>query len=199
MKLFSCIFIAAIASSSFISAQPAQKAKDYLRVPGPIAFNKFTYNLSWSSHPSANYYKQEYIPAGENPDKYSRMIMIEAVTGSYLLKDLVKSKTGELDSRKKTDAVTNYSVIENKATGEYLLDFTLSAPGANNETIVEWNAYRYRKTKDKSGKDVVVLFAYSRRAYGSAATGFLTSLKKDRPADIQALAVYQIPVVSLGN
>ena len=38
--------------------------KDYLHVPGPVVFDKSSYSLAWSSHPSAIYYKQEYVPAG---------------------------------------------------------------------------------------------------------------------------------------
>jgi hypothetical protein len=183
--------------SSFVPVGYQQKVKDYLHIPGPVEFNKTKYNLSWSSHPSATYYKQEYIPSGQSVEKFTNMIMIEAVTGEFSLQDVVKSKTTELDNRKLADKVTNYRVIENKATGEYLLDFVISAPGDNNNSIVEWNAYRYRKLSDKSGKNGIMLFAYSRRAYGSATTKFLEGLKNERSADINALAAYTIPQVAL--
>lgn len=173
-----------------------QKVKDYLHVPGPIEFNKVKYGLSWSSHPSAIYYKQEYIPSGQLADKYTRMIMLEAVSGEFKLSDVVKSKTTELENRKPSDPVTNYRVVENKSTGEYLLDFVLSAPGSNGETIVEWNAYRYQLVKDKSGKKGLVLFAYSRRAYGSETANFLKALKNERTIDIDAIAAYPIPQVT---
>lgn len=186
-----------LAMSSFIPGENQQKTKDYLHVPGPVEFNKLKYDLSWSSHPSATYYKQEYVPAGQTVEKFTKMILIEAVTGEFNLQDIVKGKTAELDQRKSSDKVTNYQVIENKATGEYLLDFVISAPGNNNNTIVEWNAYRYRKLNDKSGKKGIMLFAYSRRAYGSATTKFLEDLKKERTADINVLAAYSIPQVTL--
>ena len=174
-----------------------QQVKDYLHVPGPVEFNKTKYNLVWSSHPSATYYKQEYIPTGQAVEKFTKMVMIEAVTGEFNLQDVVKAKTMELDKRKPVDDITNYRVIENKASGEYLLDFVISAPGDNNNNIVEWNAYRYRKLNDKSGKKGIMLFAYSRRAYGSATTKFLEGLKQERLADINALAAYAIPQVTL--
>ena len=53
------LFIAFI-MSTFTNAQ-THKPADYLRVPGPIVFDKQTFSLSWSSHPENNYYKQEYI------------------------------------------------------------------------------------------------------------------------------------------
>lgn len=194
LRSLSCLAI--LFFYSFTPAICQQKVKDYLHVPGPIEFNKIKYGLSWSSHPSATYYKQEYLPAGQVADKFTKMILLEAVTGEFKLPDIVKAKTTELDNRKPSDPVTNYQVIENKSTGEYLLDFVLSAPGANGETIVEWNAYRYRLVKDKSGKKGLVLFAYSRRAYGSATTAFLRGLKNERTADINAVAAYPIPQVT---
>jgi hypothetical protein len=39
------------------------------------------------------------------------------------------------------------------------------------------------------------LFGISRRAYGDDATDFLRGLKSVRPAEIKALASYQLPVV----
>ncbi len=122
-------------------------------------------------------------------EKFTKMILIEAVTGDFNLQDIVKAKTMELDKRKPVDDVTNYRVIENKVSGEYLLDFVMSEG-----SIVEWNAYRYRKLNEKAGKKGIMIFAYSRRAYGSATTKFLEGLKQERPADINALAAYKIPI-----
>jgi len=197
IKAYSLSTFILLFMASFVPGGDQQKVKDYLHIPGPVEFNKIKYDLSWSSHPSATYYKQEYVPAGQTVEKFTKMIMIEAVTGDFVLQNLVKAKTAELDQRKSADAVTNYQVIENKATGEYLLDFVISAPGANNTTIVEWNAYRYRKLNEKSGKKGIMLFAYSRRAYGSATTKFLEELKKERTADINAIAAHSIPQVTL--
>lgn len=197
MNKFRYLFISTIIfSGSFVSTGYAQKVKDYLGVPGPVEFNKTKFNLAWTSHPSATYYKQEYTTAQETPEKFTKMIMIEAVSGEFKLQDIVKAKTNELDGRKSTDPLSNYKVIENKATGEYLLDFILSA---NNQAIVEWNAYRYKLIKDKSGKKGLMLFAYSRRAYGSGADSFLKALQKERTVDIQAVAVYPLPAISLGK
>lgn len=184
--------------SAFAPGQNKPVVKDYFAVPGPLEFNKVAYKLSWSAHPNATYYKHEYLPAGENAQKFTKMMMIEVVTGDYTLADLVKAKTGELDQRKKTDPVCNYSVIQNPTTGEYMLDFVIGqGTGAN--AIVEWNAYRYVKLKDKAGKKGVQLFAYARRAYGAAATEFLKQLKTTRPTDITAMANYKIPELNITN
>ena len=199
MKLFTpfCL-LPIILLSAFAPGVNNPTVKDYFEVPGPLTFNKTAYKLSWSAHPNATYYKQEYLPAVENAEHFTKMIMLEVVTGNYSLEELVKTKTAELDQRKKTDAVANYSVIRNPTTGEYLIDFVISqGTGAN--AIVEWNVYRYVKLKEKTGKKGVQLFALSKRAYGTATTAFLKQLTTDRSADINAMVAYKVPELKLAN
>jgi len=170
------------------------KVKDYFSVPGPLEFNKQSYRLSWSTHPNATYYKQEYLTTGQTSDKFTSMILLEVATGDFALADLVKSKTAELDQRKKTDLTTNYAVIQNPTTGEYLLDFVISQ-GTGAASIVEWNVYRYVKLKGSTKG--VQLMGYSKRAYGDAGTAFLKQLKTARTADINTMATYKVPEVKL--
>jgi len=170
------------------------KVKDYFSVPGPLEFNKQSYRLSWSTHPNATYYKQEYLTTGQTSDKFTSMILLEVATGDFALADLVKSKTAELDQRKKTDLTTNYAVIQNPTTGEYLLDFVISQ-GTGAASIVEWNVYRYVKVKGSTKG--VQLMGYSKRAYGDAGTAFLKQLKTARTADINTMATYKVPEVKL--
>ena len=188
-------FIAAVLSViGLFSFQPKTndlKVKEYLGVPGPIDFNKATFSLSWSSHPNKDYFKQEYLPSGEKSETFNKMFMIEALVGDLTPKDAMANKIKELDERKKTDAVTNYQFIQNPKTGEYILDFVISSGN-----IVEWNAYRYTSLKDGSNKGLV-LFAYSKRAYGAATTSFLKNLKTTRPADINSLATYATPAIKI--
>jgi hypothetical protein len=199
MKLFTPLcLLSVILLCAFTPGVNTPVVKDYFEVPGPLEFNKVSYKLSWSAHPNASYYKQEYLPANENAQQFKKMIMLEVVTGDYTLQELVKTKTAELDGRKQTDPVTNYSVIQNPNTGEYVLDFVISqGTGAN--SIVEWNVYRYLKLKDKAGKKGVQLFAFSRRAYGTGTTEFLKQLKTDRTADINTMAGYKVPELKLAN
>jgi len=183
---------------SFTPRANCQTVKDYLTAPGPLAFNNASYKLVWSAHPNATYYKQEYLPAGETVQKYTKMLLLEVATGNFTLQQLVQAKTAELDQRKASDPVTNYAVIRNPTTGEYVLDFVISQ-GAGDDNIVEWNVYRYAFLKDKSGKKGVQLLAYSRRAYGTATTAFLKQLKTERTADINAMAAYKVPELNLSN
>ncbi len=197
MKLLSVFGVMAILCLfSFKLIDNSEKVKDYFTILGSVEYNKTMYNLSWSDHPNSNYFKQEYIPATEKPETFRKMIMIEAVVGDISLRDAVKSKIDELEQRKKTDPVTNYQVIENKQKGEYILDFVVSQSN-NKQSIVEWNAYRYLKLKDKSGNKGIMLFAYCRRGYNAGTTNFLKSLKTERLADINSFAAFNVPGVQI--
>jgi len=191
-KHFIGILLSACLLFSFDVKNNYQQVKEYLSVPGPVEFNKTIFSLSWSSHPNNSYYKQEYLPAGERSETFSKMIMIEALVGELTPKEAMMNKVAELDERKKSDPVTNYQFIQNPSTGEYLLDFVISSNG-----IVEWNAYRYTTLKDKAAGKGIVLFACSKRAYGKAGTGFLKALKTERVKDINTLAVYKIPEIKI--
>ncbi len=182
---------------AFIQPAFAQKMKDYFALTSPFTYGSKAYNLSWTAHASAVYYKQEYLPAGEKSTSFTHMILMEVVTGEVSLPQAVKAKMAELDDRKKTDAVVNYQVIQNRANGEYLLDFVLSQPGNGQTDIVEWNAYRYTTLNDKSGKKGILLFAYVRRAYGAEAKNFLAALKTQRVKDVAVLSSFKIPDVKI--
>jgi len=64
-------------------------------------------------------------------------------------------------------------------------------------SVVEWNAYRYVNLN--AGGKGVLLFAYSRRAYGNNVSAFLTSLKTERVKDVNYLAAYKIPGVKISE
>jgi hypothetical protein len=179
------------------AAQAQQKsAHDYLNVPGPINFNKTAWHLGWSSHPSANYYKQEYITAGGNVEKFRKMITIDYLIGPASTKDIVGAKIAELKKQKESNPIVQYQVFENK--GEYMIDFLLSANSADGKKveIVGRNVYRYLLQKDKSGQPAVVLFALSERAYGDDVQKFLSGLKTNLQAAQTAVATFSIPAVT---
>ncbi len=189
---------ATLALFSFFSSHKAPAVKDYLTVPGPVAFNKGSFSLSWTSHPSAVYYKQEYLPATEKPESFTQMVILECVVGNMTLRDAVQTKVAEMVARKKNDPSVNYAVIENKSTGEYLLDFVVS--GADGKgAVVEWNAYRYVTLKEKGGKKGILLVGYAKRAYGAGTTAFLKTLKTERTADINTLASFRIPEIKIAE
>jgi hypothetical protein len=177
------------------SALSAEVA-DYLSIPGPIQFGGTSYVFAWSSHPSADYYKQEYFPAGQTSDHFDRMVLVEAIAKGIDVDGALRARVAALNQRKATDPLVNFAIVANRQNGETIIDFVIGDE-TGKESIVEWNAYRYAPLKVSGGGKGVLLFGISRRAYGDASTEFLRQLKSARTADIDALARYPLPAVQL--
>jgi hypothetical protein len=183
------IFISAISSGQ------TSTVKEYLGIKGPLSFSKKNFNLSWTSHPSATYYKQEYVETGVDPEKYKQMLMVEVLTGTATPKELVSGKMQELKTLKATNPLVNYDVISNAKTGEYILDFLISANSPNGTPIIlERNVYRYMKLPVSAGGGVV-LFAVSHRAYDKEIDTFLAGLKNTRNKLMTEVAAFKLPPV----
>jgi hypothetical protein len=197
MKKQPLLLLMAILLLSGFTIFTNDKVIDYLNVPGPITFNQLNYHFSWSAHPNNNYYKHEYLPNGETGEKYSKMLLLEAVTGDFSVKDIVNAQIKMMEERKKTDAFARYELIENADKGEVILDFMLSDGHQNGAGIVEWNAYRYKAFSDKSGHKGVLLLGISMRGYGKQVESFLKLLKNDRVNVRNALAAYHMPDVTV--
>jgi hypothetical protein len=196
MRPILLIFIASLLTSTF---SQAQKAVDKLNVPGPILIGNKSYAISWTSHPTADFYKQEYIPAGDNADKFNSMVMLDLSLGNFMLKDVVGSKIAELKKMKATNPIVNYEMFQKN--GEYLLDFLLSANTHDGKTIdiIERNIYRYKTFTDKSGKKGVLLFGLSVRSYGKDVDTFLKNLKTGKAVLLNEVAQFNIPPVAISK
>lgn len=174
----------------------AQDATDRLGVPGPIAFDGRSYELAWSSQPQPNYYKQEYVQAGETPQAYSSMILIEVLTSGAGVREALSGQVQMLNDRKPNDPLVNMDVLQNEQTGEAILDFIMSSKDDKGEYVVEWNAYRYVPRQPEG----VMLFGVSHRAYGNdAAREFLTTLRELRPGQINKVAQQEMPAAEPGR
>ncbi|RYF87127.1 MAG: hypothetical protein EOO00_12685, partial [Chitinophagaceae bacterium] len=71
------------------------KTTDFLGLPGPVSFDGKSYRLAWSSHPTPQYYKQEYIIAGDQLDKFNTMILVEVLMGSITPGEAANAKRQE--------------------------------------------------------------------------------------------------------
>lgn len=192
------MFFTAIAALSVLNAesQNNKSVQDFLSVPGPVQFNNSSYLLSWTAHPSPDFYKQEYITMGANADSYKSMLMLDAVTGNKDIKDVLAAKVEELKKMKATNPIVQYEVIKNPATGEYMLDFILSANRPDGSiSVIERNVYRYSSTTSKDGLKIILLFGISSRAYGKEATLFLSALKTNRKDLVNKVTNYKLPIV----
>ena len=192
------VLLTVISFSNIAFAQKSKTAPDYLNVPGPLLFQNKAFNLNWSSHPSVNFYKQEYLTKGEDANQYKMMLMIDVIAGETNLKNIVSAKVAELKQMKAGNPMVNYEIIQNPKTGEYLLDFLLTANAADGTTsIVERNVYRYQTFSDKTGKKGVLLFAASSRAYAAAVNSFFVALKTNRKVLLNEVAQFKMPEISI--
>lgn len=188
---------AAILAAALWLAPAQAQTTDHLGLPGPITLGGDSFSLAWSSRPSDNYIKQEYLPPGENPESYSRMVLVETVTGGIAVMDAVRAQADTLAERKETDPLVNMEITQNEATGEALLDFIVSSRNEAGEYVVEWNAYRYAPLAAGEDGPGVMLFGISHRASGNdAAKAFLQELPTLRPARIEVLAGAPLPEVA---
>jgi hypothetical protein len=190
-----CLFIA-ILFTVMTNAQTNTAPVDRLGIKGPINFNNSVYNLSWSSHPSATYYKQEYLPKGEDANKFKSMVMVEAVTGSIVLKNVVDAKITELKSLGATNHFISYEKFYNDEKNEYLLDFVITQNSPDNKSalIAERNVYRYKKLASNNG---IMLFAISTRSYGADTKAFLAAVKSDRKTLVDKMRAFSLPSVNV--
>ncbi|MET3898791.1 hypothetical protein ABIB57_002743 [Devosia sp. UYZn731] len=172
------------------AAMAQETIVEALGVPGPIDFLGDSYGLSWTSHPTPDYFKQEYLQQGQQSESYEAMFMLDAITSAATPQGAADGQIAGLEQRKASDPMVNYKQISNPDTGEVILDFLLS-DDSGPTPILEWNAYRYTKLGDG-----IALFAISRRAYGDDVEAFIGQLSQMRQDNISALAELDLPPVT---
>ncbi|MES2265296.1 MAG: hypothetical protein V4520_00965 [Bacteroidota bacterium] len=187
------ILLTLLTTSQISFAQVA----NYYGTAESINFNGIDFNLAWSSHPNANYYKHEYIPKGENSEHFKNMLMLDFIKGDFKLKDAVQLQIDKIQERKKTDAVANYDLVESPDGKEFILDFLMSTTKDNKVNLVEWSAYHYKSYTDKAGHTGVLLFAISHRAYDNDVDTFLKSLTEYRMENRKALIKFPMPEIQI--
>ncbi|MDB5117779.1 MAG: hypothetical protein JWQ79_3271 [Mucilaginibacter sp.] len=171
--------------------------KNYYGISETLNFDKINYKLIASYHPNEHYYKQEYIPAGELPDHFNTMLIIDFYITEAPNKKLLELKEKELEDRKKTDVVANYEQFENTELGEYILDFILSDAKGDKISLVEQNTYRYQNYIDKSRHKGILLIGLSKRGYGEGIGDFIKSVKEDKINNINKLSTYPMPKIEI--
>ena len=188
------LFILITVLSSFIfSSNPVDK----LGVEGPLTFNKTSFNLAFSDKPNESYYIQEYLPTGEKSENFNQMLTIHLFNTDIELKNAVQQKVKELNKRKRTDLTCKYMINESPDGKEFMIDFLLGESKSNEMTIAEFNIYRYKQIDiNEKGKGVLV-YAYSKRAYGDDIISFYKNLKTDRTALLNEMISSKMPVVQI--
>ena len=184
---------AATLLTCLLSIPQAVAAED--AAPTSIQFSDTHYHLVWQSNPNPDYSKYEYLPQTQQLPYYHNMMMLERLSNGMTTPQVVQSQVEFITQRKQTDPVAQHRLISNEATGEFLLDFLLSADDPEQGTIIEWNAYRYIPQQGENGDDdAVLLLGYSARAYGDEeGRRFLLDLQQSRGQVIQALVSSGVP------
>jgi len=195
MRSFSFLLLATFLTMVTFG-QNNQKPVDKLGITGPVKFDNKAYNLSWSSHPSPNYYKQEYMQAGEDVNKYKSMVMVEAAKGPVTPKAAMDSKIAELKEMGFSNPFISYENFSLADKGEYILDFVVTQNAADNKSaiIAERNVYRYKSLPNNGG---VALFAISVRSYGADTKSFLLNLKNERNILVDKVKGFNFPEVKI--
>lgn len=188
------VFCAALLSAaSMPAAALAPAPEERMGIAGPIQFGDESYRLAWTSHPSPLFYKQEYLTAGQSPERYDSMLMIDFIASGTTVAESAQAMVHSLEARKETDPVVNYDMIVSEAGDQIILDFVLSATGADGQMILEWNAYRY--SVQGSG---VRMVGISRRVYGDDVAPFLKNeLRTVRTRDIDLLSKLALPAIRI--
>lgn len=175
------------------------EVKDLLGIKGPLEFNATTFDLAWSDKPRDNYYIQEYLPSGEKPESFSQMMSVHLFLTDLTVDEMAAKKTGELEDRKKSDPLCNYSSFKSPDGKEIIVDFILSEDKEGKVPIIEFNAYRYKQTDTGNGSKGIIIYAYSKRSYGDDIDSFLKNLKADRIKYLDEMSKTTIPDVTISE
>ncbi|HMS65631.1 MAG TPA: hypothetical protein PKD83_10305 [Ignavibacteria bacterium] len=170
---------------------------DRIGVQGPLNFDGINYNLVWSDKPRDTYYIQEYLPEGENVESFKQMLTIHLFDVDITAEDGVNRKINELKKRAETDPICFYDVYKSPDGSEVMIDFTLGENKNGEQTIAEFNIYRYKLTATGSGKNALLVYAYTERAYGESISGFLKDLKSVRPELTNKMSQTELPAIRL--
>jgi len=172
--------------------------EEYFHITKVLSFNGIDFNLSWSSHPTSDYYKQEYIPVGENLEHFNDMLTIEFFNSGIDIKEVVERQVLLIVEKKKRDPVCNYKLLTNEKKGEYILDFVISGENGSQHSPIEWNAYRYIPYQDNIGHKGIILLGVTHRAYGGEEIlNFLKNLGNYRNEILPRLIPYPLPPISI--
>ncbi|HMR39766.1 MAG TPA: hypothetical protein PKA90_04995 [Ignavibacteria bacterium] len=195
-KYFISLLIIVLFSYSFVIAGDD---KDRIGVEGPLSFNNTSFNLAWSDKARDNYYIQEYLPAGEQVESFVQMMSLHVFLIDMSIDDAVQIKLNELDKRSKTDDVCKGSVNETVSSDgkETLVDFLLSEKQKDTPEIVEYNVYRYIPVNIGDGENGILVYAYTKRAYGKDAEGFIDTINKDRRNIVEQMGNTEVPKVKI--
>ena len=127
------------------------------------------------------------------------MMSVFLLVGDTKLRNAVQQKMKELDRRKKTDPTCNYMVTNNPDKTEYMVDFVPGESKNDKMEVEEFNIYRYKQVDLGDNKKGILVYAYSKRAYGDDITPFFKNLKNDRTNLLTTMIGSEMPAVIIAD
>jgi hypothetical protein len=194
-KLILLLIATALISFKTIEPNPV----DRIGVQGPLKFIKTEFILWWTDKPSEEYYIQEYLPKDEKVENFSQLMTIHLFDNKINVEKAVELKVNELEKRKKTDATCNYQVTESPDGKEFIVDFILGESMDGKMTIIEFNAYRYKQIQLTDKSHGILVYAYSKRAYGDDITPFLKNLSGTRTEILNEMIEIELPEIKMAK
>lgn len=190
-------FFLCLAAMTLLSLTSDKEIVDYLNVK-QLTFNDQVYHLKWSAK-NGNYYIQEYLADNDSLPAFSEMVSLFVLNEKTKIEEAVALKIAELKEAKKTDPICNFAVTQTDFDKTMMVDFLRSESEGDLLKIVEFSSYRYKQISIGKNKSAILVFAFSKRAYGSQITPFLNTLREKRLELINHIFKTEMPEISLAN
>lgn len=171
----------------------AARPVNHLSLPEHINFAGERYHLAWSGR-NDTVIKQEYVRAGERPQAYTRMLIVELRAASATAQQFARTMADGIDQRNQDPFATQSMVVTDD--GEVYLEFALSEPSADGGLVFEWNVYRMVDVVP----NVFATVALSRRPAGSnreAINALIDAINSQRLEDIRALSEFPFNAIRI--
>lgn len=130
---------------------------DFLQLGKEISFSSEKFVLTRSGKPYNNYYIQEYIRASENPNNFTKSIVVMAIVDTTTTDQLLALKMKELDKMKEKGTKVDYKPFVNEEDGS-MIEYSIY-----DELGHQWTIQRFEVQKTKTNKDIGVIFTYVER------------------------------------
>jgi hypothetical protein len=145
--------------------------------PQSLHFDNQTLNLAWQGGtPDAPIY--EYVPAGENLDRWTHLASIREY---HSILDAKALADGTLQDVKQNYPGAPTQIVENPNNGDVMVDFLVGPPDGS---FVEYNVFQYSK-RPQGG---TVVQQYALRAYGDDIAAFTEKLSATRDRLLNEMA-----------
>lgn len=177
-------------------AHPSDSAKDMIGVPGPLNFNKTSFELTLTEHPKSNVYIQMYFAKGENFDNYNQMLTLYLIDTTMVLEESMNRKLKELKDRKKSDLNCFYHITEDKDGKYFIIDYLTTETENRKLTSAEYNVFKYQ-TVQLANRTAILVYAYSWKSYDEESKQFINAINGFRNDFINEIISTKTPSVSL--